>query len=231
MERMTKAEMIDFLKNMNRKERILADEKKRLRGSVETLEEAIERNNFSRSTDESGIVAQGFSPDKVFRVLLNSQRDIEEETRSMVLHLRNIYEKEDQISFVRRCLLELDTTEQLLIREAYMNDVVVERLVSKFCMSRSQLYRKLHKAVDNLVEIYNEFESRDGKIGQLSASIQEENEAKLVPGNTPTPTETATEIPTDTPTPTATATEERFPLLHTERSFLRCALFENASFF
>ena len=78
MERMTKAEMIDFLKNMNRKERILADEKKRLRGSVETLEEAIERNNFSRSTDESGIVAQGFSPDKVFRVLLNSQRDIEE---------------------------------------------------------------------------------------------------------------------------------------------------------
>ena len=117
MERMTKAEMIDFLKNMNRKERILADEKKRLRGSVETLEEAIERNNFSRSTDESGIVAQGFSPDKVFRVLLNSQRDIEEETRSMVLHLRNIYEKEDQISFVRRCLLEIDTTEQLLIRE------------------------------------------------------------------------------------------------------------------
>ena len=155
MERMTKAEMIDFLKNMNRKERILADEKKRLRGSVETPEEAIERNNFSRSTDESGIVAQGFSPDKVFRVLLNSQRDIEEETRSMVLHLRNIYEKEDQISFVRRCLLEIDTTEQLLIREAYMNDVVVEQLVSKFCMSRSQLYRKLHKAVDNLVEIYN----------------------------------------------------------------------------
>ena len=73
----------------------------------------------------------------------------------MVLHMRDIYEKEDQISFVRRCLLEIDTTGQLLIQEAYMNDVVVERLVSKLSMSRSQLYRKLHKAVEDLVEIYN----------------------------------------------------------------------------
>lgn len=155
MERMTRAEMIDFLKGMNKKTQILEDEKKRLRGSVETMEEAIERNNFSHKTDESGIMTQGFSPDKVFRVLLNSQRDIEEETRAMVLHMRDIYEKEDQISFVRRCLLEIDTTEQLLIRDAYLNDIVVEQLASKFCMSRSQLYRKLQKAVDNLLKIYN----------------------------------------------------------------------------
>ena len=147
--------MIGFLKGMNQKARILEDEKKRLRGSVETMEEAIERNNFSHGGDESGIKTPGFSPDKVFRVLLNSQRDIDEDTRAMVLHMRDIYEKEDQISFVRRCLLEIDTTGQLLIQEAYMNDVVVERLVSKFSMSRSQLYRKLHKAVEDLVEIYN----------------------------------------------------------------------------
>lgn len=155
MERMTRAEMIDFLKSMEKKTQILADEKKRLRGSVETMEEAIARNNFSHKTDESGIMTPGFSPDKVFRVLLNSQRDIEEETRAMVLHMRDIYEKEDQISFVRRCLLEIDTTEQLLIRDAYLNDIVVEQLASKFSMSRSQLYRKLQKAVDNLLKIYN----------------------------------------------------------------------------
>ena len=155
MEKMTKAEMIDFLKGMNQKTKILEEEKRLLRGSVETMEEAIARNNFSHNGDETGIVAQGFSPGKVFRVLLNSQRDIEEETRAMVLHMRDIYEKEDQISFVRRCLLEIDITEQLLIREAYLNDVVMEQLTAKFCMSRSQLYRKLHKAVDNLVGIYN----------------------------------------------------------------------------
>ena len=140
---------------MNQKAQILEEEKIRLRGSVETMEEAILRNNFAHKGDESGISTPGFSPDKVLRVLLDSQRDIEEETRAMVLYMRDIYEKEDQISFVRRCLLEMDTQDQVLIREAYINDVVVEQLVNKLCMSRSQLYRKLQKAVDNLVDIYN----------------------------------------------------------------------------
>ena len=155
MEKMSKAEMIDFLKGMNQKTQILEEEKRRLRRSVETMEEAISRNNFSHKGDESGITTPGFSPDKVLRVLLDSQRDIEEETRSMVIHMRDIYEKEDQISYIKRCLLDMDTLDQMLIREAYMNDVVVEQLVTRFCMSRSQLYRKLHKAVDKLVEIYN----------------------------------------------------------------------------
>ena len=72
MEKMTEDEMIEFLKGMNRREQILEEEKKRLRGSVETMEEAIERNNFAHHGDESGINTPGFSPDKVLRVLLNS---------------------------------------------------------------------------------------------------------------------------------------------------------------
>ncbi len=37
----------------------------------------------------------------------------------MILHLRDIYEKEDQISFVRRCLQQLEIEEQCLIRELF----------------------------------------------------------------------------------------------------------------
>ena len=95
MNRMTKEEMIEFLKGMDQRRQILEEEKRRVRGSVETLEEAIQRNNFSRNADESGIIASGFSPDKVLRVLLNSERDIEEETRAMVKRMREILETED----------------------------------------------------------------------------------------------------------------------------------------
>lgn len=44
----------------------------------------------------------------------------------------------------------------------------------------TEQYVSTERVITNadLVEIYNEFESRDGKIGQLSASIQEENEAR-----------------------------------------------------
>ena len=109
MERMTKAEMIIFLKGMDQRTKILEEERRRLMGSVETLEEAISRNNFAHHDDGSGIAAPGFAPDKVLRVLLDSRRDVEEETRDMVQQLREIYEKEDQIRFIRRCLLQMET--------------------------------------------------------------------------------------------------------------------------
>ena len=147
--------MIEFLKGMNKRAMLLEEEKRRIRGSVETLEEAIERNNFAHHGDETGIATPGFSPDKVLRVLLNSQRDIEEETRNMVLQMRDIYEKEDQINFVRRCLLRMETKEQDLIREVYINDTVIDKLVPKMNISRSQLYRYLQRAMDNLLSIYN----------------------------------------------------------------------------
>ena len=155
MEKMTKAEMIEFLKGMNRRAKLLEKERIRIRNSVETLEEAIERNNFAHHGDETGIATPGFSPDKVLHVLLNSQRDIEEETRNMVYQMRDIYEKEDQIFFVRRCILQMDPKEQDLIREIYIKDTVIETQAARMNISRSQLYRLLQRAMNNLLGIYN----------------------------------------------------------------------------
>ena len=156
MEKMTKDEMIEFLKGMEKREKILQEEKAILRGSVETLEEAITRNNFAHHDDGSGIVASGFAPDKVLRILLNSQRDIEDETRAMVLRMRDIYAAEDQIDYVCRCLYRLDGQDQYLINEVYVKDVIMDQLTNILNMSRSNVYRLLSRALERLLCMYNE---------------------------------------------------------------------------
>ncbi len=155
MEKMTRPEMIEFLKGINQRQKFLDEEKRLVKGSVETLEEAIQRNSFAKNPDESGIISGGFSPDKVFHVLLNSERDIEEETRSMVCRMRDLYEMEDQIDFVRTCILQIPAKEQFLINEFYIKDSVIEVLSTQTNLSPSYLYRKLKSALERLLTVYN----------------------------------------------------------------------------
>ena len=164
MEKMTKAEMIHFLKGMESRQEYLEDEKARLRGCIETLEEAIQRNTFSKPEDEAGVISNTFTPDKVLKVLLNSRRDIEEETKSMVFRMRDIYTAEDQIDFVRYCLLQLSGQDQFLLNEAYVKDVMIENMMKTMSMSQSNVYRLLQRALKRLLDLYNarcqEMESR-----------------------------------------------------------------------
>ena len=155
MKKMDKEEMVEFLKGIKRWELILKEEKKQLIGSVETLDEAIHRNTFSRKMDESGIHGSGFSPDKVLHILLNSQRDIMEEMRTRVNRLRLIYETEDQIDFVRNCLLQIPPREQQVIRGLYLNDMLIDTLAKNMDLSKSYLYKLLKKAMDDLLTVYN----------------------------------------------------------------------------
>lgn len=155
MEKMTKDEMITFLRGMRERKQYLKDEKARLMGCVESLEEAIKRNSFARREDNSDVTGGGSSPDKVLRILLNSQRDIEEETRNLVLLLRDIYEAEDQIGFVERCMLRLNGKDQFLLHEAYVMDSAVESLCDKLNMSRSNVYRRMSLSLSCLLSVYN----------------------------------------------------------------------------
>lgn len=164
MEKMTRGEMITFLKGMDKRRAYLESEKSRLKGNVETLEEAIQRNTFSKPDNDAGVISGSFSPDKVFRVLLNSQRDIEEETRSMVFRMRDLYEAEDQIDFVKYCLLQLSGQDQFLLNEVYVKDGMVDDMTRTMCMSKSNVYRLLQLALKRLLDLYNarcqEMESR-----------------------------------------------------------------------
>ena len=155
MDKMTRTEMIRFLKSMDKRMEYLSREKERLKSSVETLEEAIQRNTFSKPNDDSGVISGTFSPDKIFRVLLNSQRDIEEETRGMFFRLRDIYMAEDQIDFVKYCLLQLSGEDQFFINEVYVKDVMTENMANNLSMSRSNVYRILQIALKRLLDLYN----------------------------------------------------------------------------
>ena len=155
MEKMTREEMIEFLKGIDCRKNLLDEEKRRIRGSVETLQEAIYRNNFARHDDGSGVIPAGFSPDKVFRVLMNSERDIEVEARNMASQMIDVYKREDQLDHVRRCLMKMKVQDQYLLNEVYVKDNLVDTLVGKMHYSRSHLYRKLQKALDQLLDLYN----------------------------------------------------------------------------
>ena len=154
MERMTREEMADFLRNMKARQAALKEEKGQLLGSVETLEEAIKRNSFARM-DSDGSGFQGFNPDKVLKVLLDSQRDIEEETRYMAKRMHFIYEMEDQIDYVEDCLFRLEEAERKLLMEAYVKGGVIDQMADKFGYSRSYFYKKLNRTLDKLVSVYN----------------------------------------------------------------------------
>lgn len=56
MNTVTRDEMIEFLKGMDCRKKLLDEEKSRIRGSVETMQEAIYRNNFARHDDGSGVM-------------------------------------------------------------------------------------------------------------------------------------------------------------------------------
>ena len=140
---MTRQEMIEFLRGMNMKQAWLEEEKRKLKATIETMEDAIVRNTFSKSTDESGILSSGFCVDKVLKILLNSERDIEEQTKLMVYRMRDLYAEEDQIDYVRRCLMKMSGQDQMLLTEIYIKDIVVDQMISKLSMSRSNLYRHL----------------------------------------------------------------------------------------
>ena len=55
MNTMTRDEMIEFLKGMDCRKKLLDEEKSRIRCSVETMQEAVYRNNFARHDDGSGV--------------------------------------------------------------------------------------------------------------------------------------------------------------------------------
>ena len=154
MEKMTREEMIIFLKGMDTKEKQLKEAKMRVRSSVETLEDAIKRNSFAKRTENVGGTG-GVSTDKVLKILMSSHRDIAMETVNMVRVMQDIYEREDQIGFVKRCLWQLDVTDQQVIGEIYIKQETLVSASFTFNISISQLHRRALKAVDRLLELYN----------------------------------------------------------------------------
>lgn len=155
MEKMNRKQMIDFLRDMKKRKEALSDEKIRIRSSAETMEEAIRRNTFIHS-DNDGSSTHGYDTDKVLHILLNSERDIEEEKRSMVLQMHVIYEIQDKINYIQQCILLLPGADRKIITEVLIDDENVGKMADKYGFCLSHFYEKLNQSVDRLVDLYNQ---------------------------------------------------------------------------
>lgn len=154
MDKMNRKQMINFLRDMEKRKETLKAEKVRIRSSVESMEEAIHRNTFSHM-DNVGSFTPGYNPDKVLHILLNSERDTEEETRSMVGQMQVIYEMEDEISYVQQCILCLPGIDRELITEVFIGNGNVKEMAGGYGYCPSYFYSKLNASVDRLVAMYN----------------------------------------------------------------------------
>ena len=155
MREMTAEEMIEFLRDLNMKKAYLAEEKLRIEKSVESLDEAIRRNTFSKKGDDLGIMNGGYNTDKVLKILLDSLKDIDEETRSSAVSLYNILVQEDEIEALEECLSRLGTREMKLLKEVYIQGSSAELISDEMGLSFGYAYRIMRKAVKKLVGLYN----------------------------------------------------------------------------
>lgn len=154
MEKMDRKQMTEFLRELKALQETVKKEKLKIRSCVETMEEAIVRNTFSHKEND-GSSNKGFKSDKVLRVLLDSERDIEEETRVMVQRMRAIYEIEDEIDCVNSCVCALRGIDREIITDVYIENGNIDVEAVKFGYSRNYFYRRLGRAVDSVVDSYN----------------------------------------------------------------------------
>ena len=154
MQEMNRNEMIDFLRKINDRSRLLTQERERLQKTAMTMNDAIEVNTFKKFDGEGGSGHFG-SPDKVLRILLASFKDVSDDRRDLALRMQAIYEKEEEIRYVRRCVGRLEVEEKILVTEAYINNELGESMVARTGMCMASLYKTLNGIIDRLVVIYN----------------------------------------------------------------------------
>lgn len=147
--------MIRFLRGLRAAQQDLREQRLRQRRCVESREESIRRLTFSRGHADPEPVFTGYSTDKVFRILMNSERDLREEVEDILEILEIIDRKEDEIQFVRRCLAELPGWQQSLLTGLYIDGEGAEHMMDKLCVGRTSLYHMAREALGALLRIYN----------------------------------------------------------------------------
>jgi len=162
MEKMNRKQMIEFLRDMNKKKEVLDAEKTRILSSVETIEAAIKGNTYSHPDNIGAGFIRGYDPDKVLKILLNSERDIQEEIRCVVTQMESIYEIEDMINSVRHCLILLSGSDGKMISEVFIEHKKVSAIAEDYSFCQTYFYTRLNQAVDRLVNLYNSECERSG---------------------------------------------------------------------
>ena len=155
MKKMKETEMVRFLKDMAAMERHIKIELNQLQSQVESIEGAIERRNFP-SVDYTDIrVQKDLETDHTLQVLLDAREDVNRELRNLELRRQELYQKEDQMHLVRRCLSRLPYDAQDILICSFIKGEGWRMYIRRKCICQSYYYKLRRDAVTDLCDIYN----------------------------------------------------------------------------
>ena len=156
LRKMNETEMVRFLKDMGVMEHHIKRELNQLQNQVETIEGAIERRNYP-SLDYSDVrVQQDMDTDRTLQVLLDARADVDRELRNLELRKQELYQKEDQMHLVRRCLSRLPYDAQDILICSFIKGEGWRVYIRRKCICQSYYYKLRRDAVSDLCEIYNQ---------------------------------------------------------------------------
>lgn len=154
--KMTEAELVEYLLNMNLLEAELFYERQELESQIETLEEAIERHSLTGSGNNE-ISHVTVSGDKVYQILEKAERSIAEEISRVTRELWEIVKKEEQLRTVKRCLMRLPYFQRELLEDLYITGIDWKDYAKRHYQSRATVFRNRKRAIQNLLEIVNRY--------------------------------------------------------------------------
>ena len=147
--------MVRFLKDMAAMERHIKIELNQLQNQVESIEGAIERRNFP-SVDYSDIrIQKDLETDHTLQVLLDAREDVDRELRNLELRRQELYQKEDQMHLIRRCLSRLPYDAQDILICSFIKGEGWRMYIRRKCICQSYYYKLRRDAVTDLCDIYN----------------------------------------------------------------------------
>lgn len=154
LDAMTEQQMADYLQEMNRLEERIGNRRKEIYREVETIEECIERNTFFRGNGE-GNSSGHYRGDAVYRILMRTYRDYEEQIEQINQELLQMLEEEEKIRYIRNCLWKLPMKQSEILLDLYVNGMKWEKYAKRNYVSRATVFRNRKTALKNLLVIYN----------------------------------------------------------------------------
>ncbi|MDD3369644.1 MAG: hypothetical protein PHP50_12315 [Lachnospiraceae bacterium] len=156
LEPMKEAELIDYLKEMEYGKRCLEQNKKNIYHEIETQEESIRRNSFrSVGSDLPAASGHGTIKDKVYKILMQSYRNIERQVEDAAARLLELNEQEEKMQFVRQCIRMLPLNQSSIIESQFIKRQGWEVYAKNYHISKASIYRIRKTALQNLLVIYN----------------------------------------------------------------------------
>lgn len=152
---MTQAAMEDLLYSMGNFKQESFFKRQELLSHVESFEESIIRNTFSKPVDTI-ISSNHGSKDKIYKIYTKSREDFDKQMDDVSDELLKIYEKEDLIRFVKKCMRRMPLFQEMALTELYIEGMRLDEYCKRHYMSRPEASRLQRNALKNLLVIYND---------------------------------------------------------------------------